>query len=135
MKTLKFSCLLLGLLFFVNMSLEAQKPSPTPNISMESISVGSRLSTQGNRNVTIVLNSNIPYELVVTIYVALKTEETGRIINSQSSGNITTDHTFEMEASDGAIVELRCGYIDGFDNYQEMEGGCTITIEPGFTYP
>jgi len=72
----------------------------------------------------------------VTIYLGVKQEGiTGQEIEFRSSGNLTTNHTFKMTAPDGAVVQMKCGYIDGFNNYREMDGGCTVTIEPGRSYP
>jgi len=130
MKTLKFCISLFGLFLLVNAPLKAQElpDLPLPNVSIESISVGNRSSSTGNAQVTIIVHSDIPYELVAAIYT--KSVE----IDFESSGNITTNHTFEMTAPAGKSVMVRCGYMDVYGNYQE-EGGCIITIEPGFSLP
>jgi len=134
MKILKFCIPLFGFLFLVNAPLKAQGKVPYVNVGMTDISVGSGAAADGYKTVSVTVSSTTHCKLAVAIYGF--GPGSGAPITSRSLNNTSTSHTFDiiLPVSLG-IIEARCGYMDDSDNYLETDGGCTVVIEPGLSYP
>jgi len=127
MKTLKFCIPLFVLLFLVNVPLKAQKIILSPNVT--GISVSYTPPTYEGRPVQITVNSGfLPRNLAVAMYTT--SPESFEQIALESSGSLTTNHTFTLYGPLASTVEVRCGYIDNQGTYRESDGGCIIVIEP-----
>jgi len=127
MKALKLSILLFGLLFFINGTLTAQliKKGPSPR--------GLEISMGGSVNTP---QSGEPFILTVTVssYLVAALAIEYEHAEIQSSGGMTAEHTFNIPIEENKTeVHISCGHIDGSGEY-EGDGGCTITIIPGFTF-
>jgi len=135
MKALKFSILLCGLLFFINGTLTAQLIYTTPSLYL----IGYQISMEGSVNtpqngeplvLSVTVSSNITAELAVDMSII---QGDNTYADSQSSGNLTAEHTFHMPVQDSSVVRISCGRIEGSSEYR-TDGGCTITIIPGRTF-
>jgi len=128
MKALKFPILLCGLLFFINGTLTAQFDMSLVTFTPQEISMEGSVNTPQNGE-PFILTVTVSSIIAITLGIEYEHAEI------QSSGGMTGEHTFNIPIEENKTeVHISCGNIDGSGEYHARDGGCTITIIPGFTF-
>jgi len=139
MKNLKYFIVSFGLMTLAYTNINAQ-----PNIQLsfpngpfahQTIEGEIDSITFGNDGaaVEVTLTSNLPSELVVTVYSQAKN---GEELVRKTSGSPTTSYTTVVffnsnSLGEGDQVYVECGYKDNNGHYHR-DSGCVVIIQPWF---